>query len=91
LRDGTKPTELLDERVLSAASTDAQLNSTFSFQVDGAQLTATTQLSVAIQELECGDDVGTAANARFPTTGTRACRRRCSPSAASAAAAPTPM
>jgi hypothetical protein len=69
LSDSTSPTQIIDERQLGAASTDAQLNSTFSFQVDGAKLGGGTQLSVAIEELECGQEVGTSSDARAPESG----------------------
>lgn len=70
--DGGTPTRILDERQLAVASTDAQLNSTFSFQVDGAELAGGTQLSVAIEELECGDELGTSSDARAPESGEHA-------------------
>ncbi|MDB4985603.1 MAG: hypothetical protein JWN04_781 [Myxococcaceae bacterium] len=69
LSDGTNATQFVDQRSLDGASTEDQLNSTFSFQVDGAQLGDSTKFSVAIEELECGDDVGAAADARFPAAG----------------------
>ncbi|MDB4975867.1 MAG: hypothetical protein JWN48_4208 [Myxococcaceae bacterium] len=72
LSDGSAVTTVEDERMLTADSTDEQLNSTFSFQLDGAQIGASTQFSVAIEELECGDETGTATDARFPVTGLRA-------------------
>ena len=69
--DGTA-TELVDQRSLSASSTDAALASTFSFPVAPELLTATTQFSISLQELSCTDGVGAAADARFPATGNQA-------------------
>lgn len=76
LTDGTNSTQLTDQRMLTADSTDDQLNSTFTFQVDGAKLNDGTQFSVAIQELSCTGGTSSASDAgstdaRYPATGTR--------------------
>jgi len=72
LENDGKPTELVDQRSLSASSTDAALSSTFSFQVAPELLTPTTQLSVSLQELSCTDSAGAPADARFPESGQQA-------------------
>ena len=80
LTDGTTSKQLTDDRMPVAASTDDQLSSTFTFQVDGALLNDGTQFSVAIQEPTCTSasaspsaGVGDAGSldTRFPATGTR--------------------
>lgn len=69
LVNGADVQELVDERALSAASSDAQLASTFSFQVEPAALGAATELSVSLVETNCGAASGAAADARFPSAG----------------------
>lgn len=72
LDNGGQATDIVDLRSLSASSTDASLASTFSFQVAPELLTATTQLSVSLQETSCDDDAGDPADARFPAQGLQA-------------------
>jgi Peptidase M66 len=59
------------ERMISGASTEENTNSTFDFQVDGALLTGTTQLSVSLLETTCVAPAATP-GARVPATGGQA-------------------
>jgi hypothetical protein len=68
--DGTK-TQLSSSRTISAASTDDKLESTFEFQVEGALLKGTTQLSVAVLESSCMP-AAASGGARLPATGSQA-------------------
>ncbi len=65
--DGRKAVYAID-RMITRASTDDAADSTFSFQVDGAAITASTQISVSVLESSC---IPPAANAgaRVPATG----------------------
>jgi hypothetical protein len=72
LASGAGPTDIVDQRSLTASSTDAALTSTFSFQVAPELLTASTQLSVSLQESSCDDASGDPADARFPAEGLQA-------------------
>ena len=66
-------TEVVDEKTISASSTDADVGSTFTFQVDGAQIGAGTQMSVALEESACGDGGGAEADGtRLPASGAQA-------------------
>lgn len=71
LDNGGTRVGVASERMISAASTDEDTNTTFDFQVDGALITGTTQLSVSLLETTC---VSAAASpgARVPATGTQA-------------------
>lgn len=55
---------LTSERTLAAASSDADANSTFNFQVPAAQIGSETKLSVALQETSCSASAGSAGDAR---------------------------
>ncbi len=70
---GGKPTELRDERMITVASSDALLDSSFHFELEGTLVGADTTLSVALEELECSDSEGGAAtDARFPASDAQA-------------------
>lgn len=69
--DPAEPTQIADQKSIASNSTDAQLSSTFTFQVDGELLTDATKLSVSLLEASCDDELGAAEDARFPFTGTQ--------------------
>lgn len=69
-RDGE--VELTNERLITTDSGDAQLPSTFTFEIPAERLDPTTELSVALEELDCLADTGDAEYARVPTQGTQA-------------------
>jgi hypothetical protein len=72
LQNDGMTSEVVDERTIAASSTDADVNSTFTFQVDGARLGANTQLSVALEEPACGDAPKAVDGSRFPASGAQA-------------------
>lgn len=72
LQTDGKTTEVADEKTISAASTDADLGTTFSFQVDGALIGPTTQVTFALEEPACGQGGSADATTRFPATGSQA-------------------
>ncbi len=61
--------ELIDERTISTASSDEALASTFSFQVDAANLSADAQVSVTLIETNCGAVSGAPEDTRIPSAG----------------------
>jgi hypothetical protein len=69
LTNAGETVELTDERTISAASTDAALASTFSFQVDPIDLDADAQLSLTLMETNCGAVSGEPADTRIPSAG----------------------
>lgn len=69
--DGKK-TVLASDRMISRASTDDAADSTFTFQVDGALIAGSTQLSVAVTETACMPPAANSAGARVPATGSQA-------------------
>ncbi|HVZ31342.1 MAG TPA: hypothetical protein VG963_02895, partial [Polyangiaceae bacterium] len=73
VQTGGTTTDLHDERTITTSSSDAQLDSTFHFDLDPSQLGSDTTMSVSLQELECGDatDGGDPNDARFPASGTQ--------------------
>lgn len=71
LRTGQREVELTNERLITSDSLDAQLASTFTFEVPAEQLAPTTELSVALQELDCLAETGDAEYARVPAQGTQ--------------------
>jgi hypothetical protein len=58
--------ELIDERTISAASTDAALGSTFSFELDPGSIGTDTQLSLTLVETNCGAVSGAPEDTRVP-------------------------
>ncbi|HEX5660437.1 MAG TPA: M66 family metalloprotease [Polyangiales bacterium] len=69
LVNGGDADELIDERTISAASTDASLASTFSFQIDPGSLGNDAQLSVTLVETNCGAVSGAPTDTRVPSAG----------------------
>ncbi|MET0342231.1 MAG: hypothetical protein ABW252_14600 [Polyangiales bacterium] len=73
LQNGGTSTPLVSQRTITAASTDQAADSTFTFDVPAAQIGASTQLSVALTEAQCGTAAGAAeAGSRFPASGAQA-------------------
>jgi hypothetical protein len=68
---GDEPIEIIDERALTASSSEDSLASTFSFQVPGELLTVATKFSIALEELTCDDAVGAVEDARYPSSGSQ--------------------
>lgn len=62
-------TILQDEKSLAVGSTDAALESTFTFTVDGTLVAPDTQLSVSLHETRCSASAGSAQAARLPAAG----------------------
>lgn len=69
LKTGEEETSLIDERTLSADSTDATADSTFNFLIEPAQLGEGTELSLALEEPDCEAESGEALAARVPESG----------------------
>jgi hypothetical protein len=69
LVNGGTPQELVDERTISASSTDQALASTFSFQVEPGAIGSDTELSVTLVETNCGAEDGAAEDTRVPAAG----------------------
>ena len=74
LQNGQNATVLTNDKSLSGNSTDADLNSTFTFNVAGAQIGPSTQMNVSLQEVACSASPSTAVatDARVPASGTQA-------------------
>src|SRR5690606_3996829 len=68
--DGRKAVYAID-RMITRASADDVADSTFNFQVDGAAITASTQITVSLLESTCTPPAPNAA-ARVPATGAQA-------------------
>jgi hypothetical protein len=68
LESDGKRVGIASDRMISAASTDENANSTFDFQVDGSLLTGSTQLSVSVLETTCMPPAASP-GARVPATG----------------------
>jgi hypothetical protein len=64
-------TVLTDERIITAASSDTDPASTFSFEVKADKLGPGTKLSLALQETDCDAEPGSAKDARAPEQGTQ--------------------
>jgi hypothetical protein len=67
-----RTTQLTSEKTLGGASTDEAPDSTFDFNIDGALIGPSTQLSVAILERSCPAPGSASAGARVPATGLQA-------------------
>ncbi|HEX5660078.1 MAG TPA: M66 family metalloprotease [Polyangiales bacterium] len=72
LKSAQGETKLENERTIAASSTDADEATTFGFTVEPSKLTPDTQLSVSLEEIDCGAQGGQASDARLPATGTQA-------------------
>jgi len=74
LQNGAAREELVSEHSLTRSSTDADLDSTFNFNLTAAQINADTQLSIAIEEPDCSavTDSAGEADTRVPSSGIHA-------------------
>ncbi len=69
--NGTTPTLITAELSPSATSVESQLNTTFNFDIDGADIGPNTKLSVALVELKCPTTLGNASDVRVPAAGSQ--------------------
>lgn len=65
---GGQPAVYTSKKTISAASTDADTNSTFQFTIPAASMV--TGLAYSVQVVECGTASGSPGQASFPSTGT---------------------
>lgn len=73
VQNGSAVTELVSERSLTAASTDQDASSTFTFDVPAAQIGPSTQISVTLEEAACGStSTAVARDVRAPASGLQA-------------------
>ncbi len=69
--NGSAPKMLTVDLAPSATSVEAQLSTTFNFDIDPVDIGANTKLSIAIVETKCPQTLGNAADVRVPATGTQ--------------------
>ncbi len=72
LENGGVSKQVTAEFSPSATSVENQLNTTFNFDVAGADIGPSTNISVAIVETKCPTTLGNAADVRVPATGAQA-------------------
>lgn len=72
LDNGGTPKLVSAELAPSATSVESQLNTTFNFDIDGADIGPNTNISVALVETKCPATLGNATDVRVPAVGTQA-------------------
>lgn len=71
IKRGATVSTLEDQRTLSASSSEAQLASGFTFELEGSELGPDTELAISLEEPACTKSGGSAGDTRFPADGTR--------------------